>query len=143
MKKSNNEYGINVGSSTLIMIFALLCLTIFALLTYKTALNEKNLSQKAAKEIKYYYEADYKASKIKDEIEYKLNRGEDISSIVDYKKVIGGSLYIGYSVEINEYKKLDVEIKKDGNKFVIVKWKEVSNNNDEEYKNKMDVWRGI
>lgn len=142
MKKSNsNEYGINIGSSTLIMIFALLCLVVFSLLAYKTALNEKNLALKVSNETKAYYEADYKATEIKNKIENNIANGKSIASFADYEKNINGSNYIGYSVKIDENKKLVVELKRSGNDLKIVKWAEV-NEASEDYNNKLDVWGG-
>lgn len=142
MKKSNsNEYGINIGSSTLIMIFALLCLVVFSLLAYKTALNEKNLALKVSNETKAYYEADYKATEIKNKIENNISNGKSISSFADYEKNINGISYIGYSVKIDENKKLVVELKRSGNDLKIIKWAEV-NDASEDYNNKLDVWGG-
>ena len=142
MKKSNsNEYGINIGSSTLIMIFALLCLVVFSLLAYKTALNEKNLALKVSNETKSYYEADYKATEIKNRIENNIANGRSIASFADYEKNINGINYIGYSVKIDENKKLVVELKRSGNDLKIVKWAEV-NEASEDYNNKLDVWGG-
>ncbi|EDS71573.1 hypothetical protein ANASTE_01275 [Anaerofustis stercorihominis DSM 17244] len=142
MKKSNsNEYGINIGSSTLIMIFALLCLVVFSLLAYKTALNEKNLALKVSNETKAYYEADYKATEIKNKIENNIANGKSIASFADYEKNINGISYIGYSVKIDENKKLVVELKRSGNDLKIVKWAEV-NEASEDYNNKLDVWGG-
>ena len=140
-KNNNNEYGINIGSSTLIMIFALLCLVVFSLLAYKTSLNEKNLALKVSNETKAYYEADYKATKIKNKIKNNIISGKSIVSLVDYEKKRNGSNYIGYSVKIDEYKKLDVEIKRSGSNLKVVKWVEV-NEASEDYNNKLDVWGG-
>ena len=138
MKRNNsNEYGINIGSSTLIMIFALLCLVVFSLLAYKTALNEKNLALKISNETKAYYEADYKATKI----ENNITNGKSIASFVDYEKNRNGSNYIGYSVKIDENKKLSVELRRSGSNLKVVKWTEV-NEASEDYNNKLDVWGG-
>ncbi len=142
MKRNNsNEYGINIGSSTLIMIFALLCLVVFSLLAYKTALNEKNLALKISNETKAYYEADYKATKIKNKIENNITNGKSIASLVDYEKNRNGSNYIGYSVKIDENKKLFVELRRSGSNLKVVKWTEV-NEASEDYNNKLDVWGG-
>ena len=142
MKRNNsNEYGINIGSSTLIMIFALLCLVVFSLLAYNTALNEKNLALKISNETKAYYEADYKATKIKNKIENNITNGKSIASLVDYEKNRNGSNYIGYSVKIDENKKLSVELRRSGSNLKVVKWTEV-NEASENYNNKLDVWGG-
>ena len=51
----------NIGTSSLILIFIILCLTIFGLLSLSSAGSDWNLAQKNAQSIKGYYEADGKA----------------------------------------------------------------------------------
>lgn len=51
----------NIGTSSLILIFIILCLTIFGLLSLSSAGSDWNLAQKNAQSIKGYYEADSQA----------------------------------------------------------------------------------
>lgn len=51
----------NIGTSSLILIFIILCLTIFGLLSLSSAGSDWNLAQKNAQSIKGYYEADGQA----------------------------------------------------------------------------------
>ena len=53
-----------VGASSLLVIFAVLCLTIFALLSVSTVQADGRLSDHAAKAVVNYYEADAKAEEI-------------------------------------------------------------------------------
>lgn len=53
--------GINIGSASIIMVFSVLCLTIFAVLTFITANNEYKLANKSADYVKAYYDADTRA----------------------------------------------------------------------------------
>ncbi len=48
----------NIGTSSLILIFIILCLTIFGLLSLSSAGSDWKLAQKNAQSIKGYYEAD-------------------------------------------------------------------------------------
>ena len=50
-----------VGGSSLLVIFAVLCLTVFALLTLSTAAADSRLSQDAADAVEAYYQADSQA----------------------------------------------------------------------------------
>ena len=50
-----------VGGSSLLVIFAVLCLTVFALLTLSTAAADSRLSQDAAAAVEAYYQADSQA----------------------------------------------------------------------------------
>lgn len=61
-KKAKKSHGINVGSVSLIMIFTVLCLTIFAILTLVSANAEYRLSKKYSDSVNEYYLNDYNAS---------------------------------------------------------------------------------
>jgi hypothetical protein len=50
--------GINIGSVSIVMIFSVLALTVFAVLTLITSANEKKLAVKSAEAVKLYYAAD-------------------------------------------------------------------------------------
>ena len=52
---------IPVGVTSLLVIFAVLCLTVFALLSVSTVRADKALSEKSAAAIDGYYRADYAA----------------------------------------------------------------------------------
>lgn len=72
-KKAKKSHGINVGSVSLIMIFTVLCLTIFAILTLVSANAEYRLSKKYSASINEYYLNDYNAS-------------EFVNSVLNYAK---------------------------------------------------------
>lgn len=56
--KTTAEMGAHIGSASIVMIFAVLCLTIFAVLSFETAAYEQRLAHKAADAAKAYYAAD-------------------------------------------------------------------------------------
>ena len=53
-----------VGGSSLLVIFAVLCLTVFALLSLSTVLAEQRISQSAAQSVSDWYSADLQAQEI-------------------------------------------------------------------------------
>ena len=61
MRKSFSNIG--VGASSLMLIIVVVCLTIFAVLTYVTARNDAALSQRTLKSVQRYYETDALAQK--------------------------------------------------------------------------------
>ena len=61
-----------VGGSSLLVMFSVLCLTVFALLALSTVQAEGRLSQKTAQAVKEYYAADGRA----EEIYARLRAGE-------------------------------------------------------------------
>ena len=56
-RHKKNEYGVNVGSSSLLMIFVVLCLISFAALSIVSANADKKLSEKMLTRTTAYYEA--------------------------------------------------------------------------------------
>jgi hypothetical protein len=59
-----NKGGIGVGSASIILVFAVLCLTVFSLITFLVAGNEKALADAEAELVIGYYEADALAEQI-------------------------------------------------------------------------------
>ena len=55
---------IHVGSASIVAIFAVLCLTVFAVLTLSTAVSEQRLAEKSAQAVEDYYKADLKCAQI-------------------------------------------------------------------------------
>ena len=53
-----------IGGSSLLVVFAILCLTVFALLGFSTVLADKRLSDASANAVMNYYAADLQAEKI-------------------------------------------------------------------------------
>lgn len=56
--------GIGVGSASIVLVFAVLCLTIFSLITFVVAGNDKALVEAKAEMVTGYYKADALAEQI-------------------------------------------------------------------------------
>ena len=63
-----NKGGIGVGSASIVLVFAVLCLTVFSLIAFVVARNDKALADAEAKLVIGYYEADTQAERILAEI---------------------------------------------------------------------------
>lgn len=96
--------GLNIGSASIIMLFAVLCLTVLAALSLLSANSQYALAQRSANVSKAYYEADFKAM----EIYERAKNGED----VEYD----------YTVEIDEHQMLDVSLGYKDDELVILRW---------------------
>ena len=64
MKKDQRIAVPVIGASSLLVIFAVLCLTVFALLSLNTVMAEKRMADASAQAVAAYYEADLEAEKI-------------------------------------------------------------------------------
>jgi len=63
-----NKGGLGVGSASIVLVFAVLCLTVFSLITLVVARNDKALADAEAELVVGYYEADKQAEIILAEI---------------------------------------------------------------------------
>jgi hypothetical protein len=100
-----------VGSASVVLIFAVLCLTVFALISLSTAANDKALTRNNANLVREYYRADTLAETIladilRDGVQEKV-RGIEITS--DFDMMTWEEL-ISYSVPVNGTKVLYVEV---------------------------------
>ena len=115
MSKKNSSLGLPIGGPTLLMIFVILCINIFAVISYMSALRDYNLSEKAAEKIKQYYTADSKAEKMLSDIVNGSNKNDNLT-------------YFEYSIPVNQdmVLKVAVEISKLTNNYDIIMWKKIN-----------------
>lgn len=106
-----------VGASSLLVIFAVLCLTIFALLSISTVQADGRLSDHAANAVTGYYEADAQAEMILAKI-----RAGEIPDGVSQE----GDRYT-YTCEISDTQVLDVQVQVAGSDYTVLRWQVISN----------------
>lgn len=92
-----------IGGSSLLTVFAVLALTVFALLSLSTVRADVRLADAAAEAVTDYYAADCKAQ----EILARLRNGETPEGVEFWGS---GLLYAGYTVPISETQELQVEV---------------------------------
>lgn len=107
-----------VGGSSLLVIFAVLCLTVFSLLTISTAKAERRLSDVSAEAVVSYYKADAEAETI-----FAGIRSGNIPENVS----IENNVY-SYSCRISSTLFLQVEIRFNDGIWEILCWQPVSLN---------------
>lgn len=126
--------GINAGLSSIVMVFAVLCLTIFAVLSMVTAKSEKRLVEKSAASVENYYTADSACEAILGQI-YKAWKGcsslEDMKTKLSgmdkmpedlYMTIVNERLFISYSQKVDENQSLQVGLAADTQDFQIKAW---------------------
>lgn len=82
MKKTRSSF-INIGFSSIVMVFIMICLVTFATLSVLTAHSDYKLSQKMANKTNAYYQADAVARDMLEAVDEKLYRIYLLSSSVD------------------------------------------------------------
>lgn len=124
-----------VGGSSLLVIFAVLCLTVFALLTLSTAAADSRLSQEAARAVEDYYEADAEAEAVL----ARLRAGEVPEGVA--QSADGGETLYQYVIPISDTQELQVAVKFMGNAYTVLQWQACSTV-DWEADSSLDVWDG-
>ena len=106
-----------VGGSSLLVIFATLCFTVFALLTLSTVKADLRLADGAVQSVEDYYRADCEA----EEILASIRMGEVPENVTK-----NGTIY-SYSCKISDTQELfvSVEVKNEA-EYRILQWKAVS-----------------
>lgn len=89
---------LNVGGATLIMIFAVLCLTIFAALSLATASAESATVNKFADTTSRYYEADALSLELAEELSEAYAGGGDAARLAELASASGAVFMEGSSI---------------------------------------------
>lgn len=121
-----------VGGSSLLVIFAVLCLTVFALLTLSTVQANGRLSDRSAQAVLDYYQADTQA----EHILAQLRQGTVPQGVTDE----GGGQY-SYTCPISDTQALDVQVQISGSEYTVLRWQAVSIA-DWEADDSLAVWDG-
>lgn len=103
------------GGISLLVVFAVLCLTVFALLSLSTVRADDRLGRLSAQAVMDYYRADTRAEEILAEL-----RTGKISDEV----TVDGASYC-YTCPISDTQELQVEVKLDGDVYTILRWQAV------------------
>ena len=106
-----NNRGHGIGGASIILIFAVLCMTIFSLISLQTALAGQNLATAQEKYIKDYYNADTQAEHVLAEIINAVVVPDNIGGIditTGYDEHLRAETY-AFSCTVNDTKELYVK----------------------------------
>lgn len=168
MNDSKKPSGMGVGYVTLIMLFAVICLTVLASLSYQAARANDKLNEKSVYVTSWYYLADSWANEVLcmlDEAAYEAHEtgffADSFEDICEEKfSLAGDSVYpdnkvirrvqegflVSYSCHISDNLELSVEVLffdtlRDGQRYRIESWKTVTVSGDKE-DDTLGVWDG-
>lgn len=132
-QNTRQSSGINIGSASIIMVFSVLCLTVFAVLTFVTANNEYKLSVKSADQVKAYYAADESATETMAKIETIVKSSGSYGLITNEVSGLGVTtettdkgLILSYAEKMDDYQELRVKLLYDGTRLSVKQWKLVN-----------------
>jgi hypothetical protein len=127
--------GLNIGSASIIMLFAVLSLTVLAALSLLSANSQYALARRSADAVSDYYAADYAASEIYEQIASGDYTGVDVSSDET------GIIYYSYSVAMGSGNSLDVVLAGEDHPAV-VSWRITESGAWEAEDDPLNVWQG-
>ena len=130
MKKREYLTAPATGGSSLLVIFAVLCLVIFSLLSLNTVLSEKRISEASARVAEDWYAADLQAQ----EIFARLRAGERVDGVMQT-----GQTY-AYAVPVSGHQTLLVVLKEKEGCWEVVTWR--SEAHGEDVNTHLPVWQG-
>ena len=104
-----------IGGSSLLTVFAVLCLTVLALLSLTTARAERRLAQASTAAMTDWYRADTEAQTIF----ARLRAGEVVSGVSEEN----GAYH--YSCPISHSQDLAVALEKNGENWTVLRWQAV------------------
>lgn len=134
-RKSRRSFGVNVGSSSILLIFVVLCLVAFAVLSIVSAQVDYNLSKKLAERSSKYYEACNEAEEFLANLESSLeNVMASSTNEAEYFASAGENSV--FCIELSENQKLEVKATilyppKDGKYYRIDSWQVITDDSME------------
>ena len=135
--------GIGVGSASIVLVFAVLCLTVFSLITYVVAGNDRSLVDAKSGLVSSYYEADALAELIlldllaADETPSILH-GVTIHTKWDEERGVETTYFF---CKISEIKSLYVQLILREDSFDILTWR-MYDTDEWDFDNSINVWPG-
>ena len=113
---SSRQHTPPMGGSSLLVIFAVLCLTMFTLLALGTVQADQRLAQGSLQAMTQYYDADWQA----EEILARLRAGETVPevSVQDHR--------YSYSCPISDTQQLMVEVTCHDGQWTVLRWQAVT-----------------
>lgn len=109
MNKSKN-FQLNVGSSSILLIFLVVCLVSFAVLSLVSANADKKLSDKVLNRTTAYYEACNQAEESLASIDKTLSDLYNTSTSKDAYYLSAGGQYLTYTYSISDIQTLNIKL---------------------------------
>ena len=145
---NKNSTGVSVGSISLLVIFLVLCMSIFSVLSLTTAKAELRLAEMSARVITGYYDADLACMEKMERLQEMLNQGATSSDVVREAELLGGTatladgaVRIEYSHHIIPGQDLQAVLEMANGKISILSWKAIDVG-DWEPDETLNLWTG-
>ena len=136
--------GVGIGSASIILVFAVLCLSVFSLITFVVAGNDKALIDAEAQLVTGYYDADRRAEQALAEILETGDVSDDSLGIDDIRftwdPVLSADV-VQFNCRITDKKSLYVKVAIDFLSYDILSWKMIDTD-EWQTDQGLNVWLG-
>lgn len=143
----HNEHGIGIGNALILLIFMVVTLTVFSVLTLLTAKSEEERASTLSQSSLSYYEADFSATeklgKISTLAKDAFSEDELITALSEMGvNAVSGAqgVEISFSEKIDDRRSLSVSLVATGEGVRVTSWKIVGQS--AEYDDSLNVWDG-
>ncbi|MDO4582435.1 MAG: hypothetical protein Q4B96_07645 [Bacillota bacterium] len=125
-------FGVNVGSASIVMIFAVLCLVVLATLTLLSANSEQKLAARSAQAVSDYYAADAQALDIYAALHRSIveqgNTPAQAARETDGVQLLSAAQggFLSYAVDIDGQQQLQVLLEPAAERLEVVAWQAVT-----------------
>ncbi|QIB68503.1 hypothetical protein Ami103574_03850 [Aminipila butyrica] len=157
--KKDNKQRIQIGVSSLVLIFTVLCLVVFATLSLASAKADYRLAEKNEQSVQAYYKVDGEGEKLKRQVDRKLEElAQQAGSSAQFQELVKESFpeafdqetdCINYALDTDTEQFLSIqlqlksfeEIGTGGENFIVRSWN-IQNKVDYQIDDSMPVWDG-
>jgi len=138
-----NKGGIGVGSASIVLVFAVLCLTVFSLITYVVASNDKTLVDNEAQLVIGYFQADALAEHIVAEILSSDTTPSEIQDVTIHSELdfYTNAEIITFSAPISDTLAIFVRLSLYDDSYNILSWR-TYNSAEWQYDVGLNIWPG-
>lgn len=140
-----NQAGMNVGGTSMLAIFVLLCIATFAILTMVSATASYSLARSVVSASDSYYAADAVAEEILAQISLLVREtpSEGLELGLEHLGATISDGIISYSISITESLYLDVRLSLVGQNIEILSWAARPYYDDALFEGGVNVWTGL
>ena len=140
MAKQEIRRKANIGSSSLILIFIVLCLVTFSVLSLGNAKREDALSRRSADSVQEYYRADAAGEAFLQLADQALLKG-DKDSLMPYLQSSSGTYCTDVAMNAGQALRVELALDWEQKTYQVLSWK-VYHQEDYEIDQSIPVWSG-
>ena len=148
MANKTRSRGVNMGISSILVMFVVIAMTIFAALSLSTAVQEKRLAEKYAASVSDYWDMDGRCTDIASAFYTAWEQGADAAALdaiaAEYGvtlSVSGGDTLANCLVESSGSTGIELSLRL-GTEFTIEKWRFLSTDTEWAPDTNLPVWQG-